>query len=259
MMDSSETVPLECRCKRCGDPVTVLLPADVWREPVLREVHRTTSYCASCLDAKRREEEARRRNIAAEARRAELAATSRERRQRSKIDDYRLPFDAAHPKANRALWEWMKLRAANRSVLLSGESGLGKTRVLSSFAERALETKSVVYRTAADLCDELGAAFRRKEEWGLGLLESIKRADLLVIDDLGKEATSDSRVMRLWQLIDARYAASVQRLAGQTPRYGGQIWISSNWPAGQLIERMGRVNAEPILRRLLDIAEIWRG
>lgn len=258
-MDSSETVPLECRCKRCGTPVTVLLPADVWREPVLREAHRANSFCAPCLEAKRREEEARQRKFAEKARLAELAATCRERRKLSKIDDYWLPFDDGHPKANRALREWMSSRAADRSVLLSGESGLGKTRVLTAFAERALATKSVVYRTAADLCDELGAAFRRKEEWGLALLESIKRADLLVIDDLGKEATSDSRVMRLWQLVDARYAASVQQLAGRVPRYGRQVWISSNWPAGQLIERMGRVNAEPILRRLLDIAEIWRG
>jgi len=62
-----------------------------------------------------------------------------------------------------------------------------------------------------------------------------------------------------WQLVDARYAASVQQLAGRVPRYGRQVWISSNWPAGQLIERMGRVNAEPILRRLLDIADIWKG
>jgi len=258
-MDSSETVPLECRCKRCGTPVTVLLPADVWREPVLREAHRANSRCSPCLEAKRREEEARQRKLAEEARRAELAATYRERRKLSKIDDYVLPFDPGHPKANRALWEWMSPRAADRSVLLSGESGLGKTRVLSAFAERALETKGVVYRTAADLCDELGAAFLRKEAWGQTLLESFKRADLLVIDDLGKEAMSDSRVMRLWQLIDARYAASVQQLAGRVPRYGRQVWISSNWPAGQLIERMGRVNAEPILRRLLDIAEIWRG
>jgi len=258
-MACSETVPLSCRCKRCGVPVTVELPADVWKEPLLREAHRNASYCAPCLVEKRREEEARQRQLAEEARLTELAATRRERRKLSKIDDYVLPFDPGHPKANRALWEWMELRAADRSVLLSGESGLGKTRVLSAFAERALETKSVVYRTAADLCDELGAAFRRKEEWGLHLLESIKRADLLVIDDLGKEAASDSRVMRLWQLVDARYAATLQQRAGRTPHGGFQLWISSNWPAGQLIERLGRVNAEPILRRLLDIADIWKG
>lgn len=250
---------LECRCKVCGALVTIHLPPDVWNNPVLREAHRSAAYCGGCLDAKQREEEARKRQAADEARKAELRATYDERRKLSKIDDYLLPFDYNHPKANRALWDWMKNHAPNQSVLLSGESGQGKSRVLSGFAEMALDSKTVVYRTAADLCDELGAAFMRKEAWGLGFLEKLKMADLLVIDDLGKEAMSDSRVMRLWQLIDARYTASVQRLSGRRPRYGWQIWISSNWHVEPLIERMGRINAEPIMRRLVDITEIWKG
>jgi|GEM_PF-5531929 len=261
-----ELVPVESVCPKCGDHFFYRMTSEdaadeAWKRTLLKGV-----LCPKCLalDAKA-EQEAKRKAEEAERQR-KMDLTYEARREFSRIDEYYMGFDVNHPDANRTLFDWMG-EHQQRSILLTDETGTGKTRIMQYYAMELLRTKSVYYAGSADLCDRLAAMFSKKVELGERFLHQLYAVDLLIIDDLGKEGFTESRKARLWQLIDARYSATEQKKLREEGRYcplwdkpqqtrrGWQLWISTNFDASELIQRLGQLDGDPTVRRLIETME----
>ncbi len=64
--------------------------------------------------------------------------------------------------------------------------------------------KTVLYQTAPVMFDEINDARFGKENAQMNLLENILTVDLLIIDDLGTEKISDSKIEKLFTIINTR-------------------------------------------------------
>ena len=90
---------------------------------------------------------------------------------------------------------------------LCGSYGVGKTHLaVAAAAERESRGDDVFFATAADLLDYLRAAFA--PDSGIAhddLLDRIKNADVLALDDMGAERSTPFAEDKLFQIINYRY------------------------------------------------------
>ena len=93
-------------------------------------------------------------------------------------------------------------------ILLSGSDGAGKTHLAVAAAVARQEAgDEVFFASVADLLDHLRAAFAPDSPITHDdLLWRIKTVNLLVLDDMGAERTSDFAEEKLFQILDYRYA-----------------------------------------------------
>lgn len=91
--------------------------------------------------------------------------------------------------------------------LLDGPAGVGKTHLaVAAASERELLGDVVFFTTVSDLLDQLRAAFAPDNPvMPDDLLERIKTADLLVLDDFGAERSTPFAEDKLFQIINYRY------------------------------------------------------
>jgi len=97
--------------------------------------------------------------------------------------------------------------AKGQGIYFEGTYGTGKTHLAVSIAQRVLKNGfSVIFRTSFDLLADIKRAY--DEDSGIGEYEAIeifKSADLLVIDDLGKEQCTEWAIAVLTAIINDRY------------------------------------------------------
>ncbi len=91
--------------------------------------------------------------------------------------------------------------------LLDGPVGVGKTHLaVASAAEREQRGDMVFFATVTDLLDQLRATFAPDNPMMHDdMLDSIKMADLLVLDDFGAERSTPFAEDKLFQIINYRY------------------------------------------------------
>ena len=93
------------------------------------------------------------------------------------------------------------------NLLLSGDPGLGKTFLSACIARVVSETgHSVVYDTAAHIFERFEAQKFSRDETG-GADEDVSRllrCDLLIIDDLGTELTTEFVRSAFYQIVNTR-------------------------------------------------------
>ena len=94
-------------------------------------------------------------------------------------------------------------RPGAKSLLFSGATGLGKTFLSACIARQvADEGWGVVYVTASALfADYEAVRFGRAED---GLLRRYSQCDLLIIDDLGTEMTTQPVISALYDIVNGR-------------------------------------------------------
>ena len=118
---------------------------------------------------------------------------------------------------------------AARSLLFSGATGLGKTFLSACIARQVAESgHSVVYATAGKLfADYEAVKFERAEP---DSLRDYRDCDLLIIDDLGTEMTTEFVKAALYEVVNSRLldrkAAVISTNLNERDleaRYGGQI------------------------------------
>lgn len=92
------------------------------------------------------------------------------------------------------------------SLLFSGATGLGKTFLSACIARQVAENGfSVVYETAIRLFSDFEAEkFNAAREENRGLTQKYLDCDLLIIDDLGTEMTTQFTISALYTVINTR-------------------------------------------------------
>lgn len=133
---------------------------------------------------------------------------------------------------------------ASQCLFLTGGVGRGKTHLSAAIANAVLENgNTVIYRRAADLFELIRQyRFEENRQKFEEMLEQLRTCDLLVIDDLGAERTTEFVVEQLVILLEER-------------NYRNKPWIiSSNLNINEIISAYSDRTAD----RILDKAMLFR-
>lgn len=142
-------------------------------------------------------------------------------------------------------------------LYIEGPCGTGKTHLAGAIAMQLLgKQRPVICKTSIDLLADIKNAFGSEREEKL--LKAYSKAQLLVIDDLGKEQCTEWSASMLYSIINERYESMLP------------IIITTNFNEGQLKRRLSTGNdctrAEAMLSRLHESTiampmnwEDWRG
>ncbi len=91
-------------------------------------------------------------------------------------------------------------------LLLHGSYGNGKTHLAMAIGNDCLERGiEGFFYTAPDLLDKLQVAQFDSPQAFDHLMETLCRAELLIVDDLGAERSTETREMRMFQILNERY------------------------------------------------------
>ena len=92
-----------------------------------------------------------------------------------------------------------------KNLVFTGTTGVGKTYISNCIANELLKLgKTVLYQTAPVMFDEINDAKFGKENSNFDLLDNLLKVDLLIIDDLGTEKVSESKITELFTIINTR-------------------------------------------------------
>jgi DNA replication protein DnaC len=106
--------------------------------------------------------------------------------------------------------------AEGRNLFITGASGTGKTWVASAFGNAACRLrKRVLTHRMPRLLDELRAA-RSNGTWAK-LLESLKKPDLLILDDFGMDRLDPVHCRDLYEIVEDRQGAGSILITAQLP------------------------------------------
>jgi DNA replication protein DnaC len=92
-----------------------------------------------------------------------------------------------------------------KNLIFTGNTGVGKTFLTNCIANEVLKIgKTVLYQTAPVMFDEINDAKFGRENSRFDLYENILNVDLLIIDDLGTEKITDTKITELFTIINTR-------------------------------------------------------
>ncbi|MBI2942220.1 MAG: ATP-binding protein [Chloroflexi bacterium] len=117
-------------------------------------------------------------------------------------------FDAKVPGVDRA-WTVAKrfARDPHGWLVLRGGYGCGKTHLAAAIANEAIKSHlQVLFTVVPDLLDHLRSTFAPTSDVQYDeLFDSVRTANLLVVDDLGTESSSQWAREKLYQIFNYRY------------------------------------------------------
>jgi DNA replication protein DnaC len=92
-------------------------------------------------------------------------------------------------------------------LLIHGPSGAGKTHVAAAIANRCIERgQPALFVVVPDLLDHLRAAYKPDSELAYDtLLEQVRTAPILILDDLGTQSATPWAQEKLFQILNHRY------------------------------------------------------
>jgi DNA replication protein DnaC len=127
-------------------------------------------------------------------------------------------------------------------LLLRGIPGSGKTHIAVGIMHIVLQRGYTArYDNFSDLLSRIRESFSPDSDWSEAeLLENVNKADLLVLDDLGAESTSDWVRDRLYLIINRRYES------------GRAVIITTNCDEHELSARVGERTAS----RLCEMCQV---
>lgn len=92
-----------------------------------------------------------------------------------------------------------------KNLIFTGGTGLGKTFLSNCIAAEVLKQgKTVLYQTAPVMLDSILDEKFGKSDNGFNLMENILTTNLLIIDDLGTEKISETKITELFTIINTR-------------------------------------------------------
>lgn len=102
-------------------------------------------------------------------------------------------------------------------LMLIGSVGTGKTHLASAIVNAIPRDYSKLYFTAQEMLGKIRAGF------DADFISLLKNVSLLVIDDIGKEKSTEWAVAALFEIINARYEKCLPTIV--TSNYGGDALI----------------------------------
>jgi DNA replication protein DnaC len=97
--------------------------------------------------------------------------------------------------------------AAHRNVIVTGQTGVGKTYIACALGNKACrDGYTVLFRRASRLYDELGQA--RADGTLPLLLKRLAKADVLILDDFGGHALNATERRHLVEVLEDRYGST---------------------------------------------------
>lgn len=92
-----------------------------------------------------------------------------------------------------------------KNLIFTGNTGVGKTFLTNCIANEVLKLgKTVLYQTAPVMFDEINNEKFGRENSKFNLYENILNVDFLIIDDLGTEKITDTKITELFTIINTR-------------------------------------------------------
>jgi DNA replication protein DnaC len=91
-----------------------------------------------------------------------------------------------------------------KGIVFAGSCGIGKSHLAGAvMGEELKKFREVVFCTVPELMDDIKRAIRNQEE-SSDLMELVKNTDLLILDDLGAEKSTEFVAERLFVIVNAR-------------------------------------------------------
>ncbi|MBI3965533.1 MAG: ATP-binding protein [Chloroflexi bacterium] len=153
-------------------------------------------------------------------------------------------FDPRVPGVQRAHQKSRQFSSDPRGwLVLLGGVGCGKTHLAAAIANEQLENESkVLFTVVPELLDHLRSTFSPQSQVRYDeLFEAVRTTPLLVLDDLGTEASSPWAGEKLYQLFNHRY------------NYQMPTVVTSNRRLEQLDERIASRMSDRALSEIVEI------
>ena len=121
--------------------------------------------------------------------------------------------------------------ARGEGLYIEGTNGTGKTHLAAAIALQLLnEGIPVICKTSSDMFTDIKKAYDGGDMSEAQILDIYKSADLLIIDDLGKEQCSDWSMTTLYSIVNDRYEDMKPIIV--TTNYGAEDLIRVLTPRG---------------------------
>ena len=125
-------------------------------------------------------------------------------------------------------------------LLVHGPSGAGKTHVGAAIANRCVERgQPALFVVVPDLLDHLRASYRPDSEMGYdALIEQVRLAPVLILDDLGTQSATAWAQEKLFQILNHRYNAQLPTV------------VTTNLSLDRIDERLRMRLTDPAIARV---------
>lgn len=129
---------------------------------------------------------------------------------------------------------WLK---ANENLILTGQTGTGKTWIACAFARQAARLDySVLYVRMPRLFEDLALA--RLDGRFPRLIDKLARVQLLVLDDWGTHALNDRQRLDLLEIFEERYRRKSTMITAQLPVAAWPEMIGEATSADAILDRI---------------------
>ena len=134
-----------------------------------------------------------------------------------------------------------KAAVEHSNIILAGSTGVGKTHMAAAMAIYAMkENRQAKFCLVNEMLDELRNAARYASDY-IYVINSFKMIPCLILDDLGKEKTTDAGLDYLHQIVDYRYRNELQTV------------VTTNALTVEELSSWGNANfITPMISRLLE-------
>lgn len=190
------------------------------------------------IEAKRREEEARemrkrvRRIIGDSGMNARFLRRTFDTFQPTSENQKALRVCAAYADNFREKLPKNNPEPGRNGLFITGPKGTGKTHLAAAIANQLMQQGApVICMTMIDLLERIKRTYEQNRQYGGeisegSVLDTYKRVQLLIIDDMGKEPATEWAVSKIYAIINARYEAYMPTI------------ITTNYTDAELVRRL---------------------